>query len=124
MDGDKEISLHFEGYDDDSLNEKEDEPIFATSYEVCAVLSSRAVQLASLGVRKDFLPPQVPLDFLNEPIPKGMRRPRFDPLKIAIEELKAGKLDMEVKRHLCNGQTQIINIKDMIVHLSMLPEEW
>ena len=121
---DSEEDIRFEGIDDRENEIVEKEPVFATTYEVCKVLSSRAMQLASSGVRKDFLPPQVPLDFLNEPLPAGMLRPRFDPVKIAIEELKAGKLDMEIKRTLRTGEVHVFNIKDMIVPLSMLPEDW
>ena len=120
----EEEELCFEGFNEESQEHKIKEPIFATKYEICAVISSRAKQLASSGVRKDFLPPQVPLDYLNDPTPNDLQRPRFDPIRTAIEELKAGKLDMEIRRRLRTGEHQIINVKNMVIPLGMLPEEW
>jgi len=68
-----------------------------TRFEVARIIGARALQIS-----------------LGAPILIRTKKGEFDPIKIAEEEFKAGKIPMTIKRPLPNGEFVFVDIKAAI----------
>lgn len=85
----------------ETINKKRTKP-YMSVYEYAALVSARAAQLTS---RFEGSSPKIPL----------LTSQDYDPMYIAMREIKEKSVSLVVRRHLPDGTTEDFNLQEMIL---------